>query len=198
MRSCSFAAVALSISFVALFACSSASSDDAPLILSDAATSADASATADDSAVAQEAASAADGSVVAPTGELTFKQVGSVVTEIGLGAFTPVSGSAQYRPKNVAGGVLTVLVTDATGRSIELTAFDDAGSIDANEEFLAEAPGGLTLHKGRFETYDTSGKSWATEGDGSFVVEEKTATSVRIHVKNMGQFKKPGTDAFVA
>lgn len=161
------------------------SADDASVVVDDAATLSDASA---------EASSSADANVPAPTGSLDVKAVGT--TTVTVGTLTPTVGHAQWRANPNAGGKLTVFLGDAT-RQIEVTVYDDTGStIDANESFVADAPGSFALHKARVESYEAA-NGWATAGDGTVVVTSISATSVALSFNNLAQFGQSNSgDAF--
>lgn len=140
---------------------------------------------------------------VAPiTGTLDVRTAGALVTTVATGTFTPTAGSAQWRPRPSGGGVLTVRLDEdaalAKRRSIELTLFDDAGTLDANESFVSDAPNGFALHKARVETYQGSA-GWRTGGDGKVDVVAFGATSVTLKLANVGQFTQEtaGPDTFV-
>lgn len=182
---------------VAAIGCSSSNSDedtsaDASVETNDAAAAlGDASATTESGADAQ---SGTDASIPAPSGTLEIKAAGTTTATVGT--FTPTSGSAQWRARPMAGGVLTVSLGDAT-RSVEVSVYDDTGTtIDANESFNADAPAGFALHKVRVETYEAA-TGWATAGDGAVSVTSISATSVTLAFNNIGQFGIAApTDAF--
>jgi hypothetical protein len=136
------------------------------------------------------------------TGTLDVHTAGALVTTIKSGSFTPTSGSAQWRARPSGGGVLTVRLDEDAAlsprRSIELTLYDDAGTLDANEKFVAEAPNDLGLHKSRVETYQGMA-GWRTGGDGTVEVVAFGATSVTLKLAGVGQFtqESAGPDTFV-
>ena len=150
---------------------------------------------------------ATDASPVTPvTGMLDVKAAGALATTVKLGALTPVSGSAQWRPNaGAGGGFLTVRLDEAAAplpsRSIELTIRDDAGTLADGESFASAAPvGGPTLRFARVETYQSDGKAWRTDGDGNVKVVHFDAASVSLTFTNVGQFTQDaggGTDVFV-
>lgn len=140
--------------------------------------------------------------LAAITGTLDVRTAGALATTVKTGTFTPKSGSAQWRPRPSGGGVLTVRLDEdaslAQRRSIELTLHDDAGTLDANESFAADAPSFLGLHRARVETYqDAAG--WRSGGDGSVTTLALSATSVTLKLTSVGQFtqESAGPDTFV-
>lgn len=184
-------------------ACSSPS--DSPATPSDAGADV-ASPTPPDAGPAPDGASATDApaeaSAAPVTGTLDVRVAGTLPTTVRTGAFAPTSGSAQWRARPSGGGILTVRLDEAASgmpsRSIELTVYDDAGSLDANEAFDADAAGGFATRRARVETYQgTAG--WRTNGDGKVTVLAFDGTSVKLQLANVGQFtqESAGTDVFV-
>ena len=126
------------------------------------------------------------------SGTLETKVVGAYPTTVTLGVFTPARGSAQWRPKPSGGGVLTVRIDEdpaaVPSRSLELTLYDDLGTLDTGESFFADSPGSMALHRGHLEVYESDGGAWRTEGDGKFLVDSFNGKNVALTFQNVGQF----------
>lgn len=127
------------------------------------------------------------------SGTIETKAAGALPNTVKLGVFTPARGSAQWRPKPLGGGgVLTVRLdedpTAVPSRSLELTLYDDMGTLDAGESFQADAPNGFALHRAHLEVYESDGGAWRTGGDGTILVDAFDTKSVALTFNNIGQF----------
>ncbi len=182
-----------------LEACSSSGSPPTVQTLAPDATSpiADASAMGDASPPLDAAVDALPHDVVPdPTGSLTARAAGTYTTTAKLGAFTPTRGSAQLRPNPTSGGILSSRFEESApqgtpSREVEVTLYDDVGALTAGESFNGEPRSGIGLRRARVEMYQSDGKRWGSDGDGTVKVTAIDTTSVTLTL-NIGLFRLDG------
>lgn len=117
-----------------------------------------------------------------------------------VGMFGVNFARTRYRPKPGGGGRLSVELRETAplvaGRSIEVTLFDDTGSMAPGESFAAEDDDENATHKARVETYSADEKRWHTNGHGNVVVDSSSAASVSLTFENLEQVVAGTSDAF--